>query len=314
MSRSPTHAVVTPVHNEAGYLHGPVVDVVVVSYMSREFLRSCVGPLAADPGIQVVVVDNASPDRSLEAVEGLDVLKIARDQNGGFARACNEGWRLTSAPYVLFLNPDARIAPEDVRRLVAAVERDETVAIVGPRIVDFDGTLVHSQRRFLTVRSIWAQGLFLHHLFPRAVWTDGVVRNDELYATPGSPDWVSGACLLVRRRILEQLDGFDERFFMYCEDEDLCRRAKALGFDIRFEPSVVAAHAGGASAPRAASFPVLVQSRRRYLAKHHGAVARVVGRVGMTMGESIRLLVTRGGFRDRAGHLYGLLASLGRVN
>jgi N-acetylglucosaminyl-diphospho-decaprenol L-rhamnosyltransferase len=292
----------------------PLVDVVVVSYNSREFLRGCVEPLAADPEFRVVVVDNASPDQSLEAVEGFDILRVARDRNGGFARACNEGWRLTSAPYVLFLNPDARIAPDDVRRLVAALQRDENVAIVGPRVVDFDGTLVHSQRRFLNVLSIWAQALFLHHLFPRAAWTDGIVRNNELYATPGSPDWVSGACLLARRSILERLAGFDERFFMYCEDQDLCRRVRATGFDVRYEPSAVAAHVGGASAPRAASFPVLVQSRRRYLAKHHGPVALTAGRVGIAVGESVRLLFTRGGLHDRAGHLNGLRAALGRVS
>ena len=292
----------------------PLVDIVVVSYNSREFLRGCVEPLARDPEFRVVVVDNASPDQSLEAVEDLDVVRVARDRNVGFARACNEGAALSSAPYVLFLNPDARIAPDDVRRLVAAAERDESVAIVGPRVVDFEGALVHSQRRFLTVLSIWAQALFLHHVFPQEAWTDGIVRDDELYATPGSPDWVSGACLLARRSILERLAGFDERFFMYCEDQDLCRRARVTGFEVRYEPGAVAAHVGGASAPRAASFPVLVQSRRRYLAKHHGPAALTVGRVGLAVGESIRLVFTRGGLRDRAGHLNGLRAALGRVS
>lgn len=291
-----------------------LVDIVVVSYNSRELLRGCVEPLAADPELHVVVVDNASPDQSLESVEGLDIVRVARDRNVGFARACNEGWRLTSAPYVLFLNPDARIAPEDVRQLVTAAKRDEKVAIVGPKVVDFDGELVRSQRRFLNVLSIWAQALFLHHAFPRATWTDGIVRNDELYATTGSPDWVSGACLLIRRSVLERLEGFDERFFMYCEDQDLCRRARAAGFDVRYEPSGVAAHAGGASAPRAASFPVLVQSRRHYLAKHHGAVALAAGRVGLAIGESTRLLFSRGGIRDRAGHFKGLRAALSRVS
>src|SRR4051812_14299620 len=95
-----------------------LVDVVVVSYNSRDLLRGCVEPLVADPAIQVVVVDNASPDKSLEAVAGLDVMQVARDLNVGFAKACNEGWRLSSAPYVLFLNPDARLTPAAVHELV----------------------------------------------------------------------------------------------------------------------------------------------------------------------------------------------------
>jgi hypothetical protein len=292
----------------------PAADIVIVSYNSREFLRECVEPLAADPQLQVVIVDNASPDRSLEAVDGLDVITVAGDSNVGFARACNQGWRLTSAPYVLFLNPDARIAPDAVRRLVATLEGEEKVAIGGPRIVDFDGTLVYSQRRFLDVLSIWAQAFFLHHVFPQAAWTDGIIRSDDLYAAPGSPDWISGACLLVRRDVLERLDGFDERFFMYCEDQDLCRRARENGFDIRYEPLAVASHAGGASAPRAAMFPVLVESRRRYLVKHHGRVALGAAQAGLAAGEAIRLLFTRGGLRDRAGHLEGLRAALGRAS
>lgn len=292
----------------------PAVDVVVVSYNSRELLRECVEPLAADPQLQVVIVDNASPDRSLEAVDGLDVMAVAGDSNVGFARACNQGWRLTSAPHVLFLNPDARIAPDAVRRLAATLEREERVAIAGPRIVDFDGTLVYSQRRFLDVLSIWAQAFFLHHVVPQAPWTDGIVRKDEFYVASRSPDWISGACLLVRRSMLERLDGFDERFFMYCEDQDLCRRARESGFDIRYEPSAVASHAGGASAPRAEMFPVLVESRRRYLVKHHGPVALGAARAGLAAGEAIRLLFTRGGLRDRAGHLEGLRAALGRAS
>lgn len=290
----------------------PLADVIVVSYNSHEYLRGCVEPLAEDPEFRVVVVDNASSDQSLEAVDGLDVVRVARDRNVGFARACNEGSALSAAPYVLFLNPDARIRPEDARRLIAVAERDEGIAIVGPRTVDFEGTLVHSQRRFLAVSSIWAQALFLHHFFPAAAWTDGIVREEELYARPGSPDWLSGACLLARRTTLERLGGFDECFFMYCEDQDLCRRARAAGFEVRYEPSAVAAHVGGASAPRAASFPVLVQSRRRYLAKHHGRAAVAMGRAGLALGESIRLVFTRGGVRDRTGHLKGLRAALAR--
>jgi hypothetical protein len=292
----------------------PFVDVVVVSYNSRELLRGCVEPLSADSQTRVVIVDNASPDRSLEAIDDLEVMRVQRDTNVGFAGACNEGWRLTSAPYVLFLNPDARIAPDDVRRLVATLEQDENLAIAGPRTVDFEGALVHSQRRFLDVRSIWAQALFLHHVFPHAAWTDGIVRSDDLYAVARSPDWISGACLLVRRSVLEALDGFDESFFMYCEDQDLCRRARGAGLDIRYEPAAVASHVGGASAPRAAMFPVLVQSRRRYLVKYHGGIALAAAQAGLAVGETVRLLFTRGGLRDRAGHLEGLRAALGRAS
>jgi hypothetical protein len=286
------------------------VDVVVVSFNSRNLLRGCVEPLALDPEFRVIVVDNASPDRSLEAIEDLDVARVARDSNAGFARACNEGWRLGTAPYVLFLNPDARLGPPALRRLVAVFEEHEDVGVVGPKIVDFDGSLVHSQRRFLDIPSTWAQALFLHHVLPTAAWTDGIVRKEASYAAPGSPDWISGACMLVRRHTLERLEGFDESFFMYCEDQDLCRRARASGLDVRFEPSAVAEHAGGASAPRGAMFHVLVQSRKRYLAKYHGRQGTALAQLGLALGELVRVVLTRGGLPDRLGHLQGLRAAL----
>ena len=113
------------------------------------------------------------------------------------------------------LNPDAVIDPSALLDLVAVLEAEPTIGIAGPRIVDFEGRLVHSQRRYLDVKSVWAQALFLHHVFPQAAWTDGIIRSPEAYTAPGTPEWVSGACLLVRRSTLERLGGFDERFFMY---------------------------------------------------------------------------------------------------
>src|SRR4051812_13174606 len=98
------------------------VDVVVVSYNSRDALRDCVGPLAGEPGVEVFVVDNDSPDRSLEVVAGLPVHAIQLDSNGGFAVGCNAGWRRGSAPYVLFLNPDARIDAQSLAVLAGVLD------------------------------------------------------------------------------------------------------------------------------------------------------------------------------------------------
>src|SRR6266511_3110398 len=136
-----------------------------------------------------------------------------------------------------------------------------TAGGVAPRIVHTDGTLDYSQRRFPRLRSTYAQALFLHRLFPRATWTDEVIREDEAYARRGSPDWVSGACMLMRRSVLEELNGLDEGFFMYCEDIDLCRRLRRAGYDLVFEPDARVLHEGGASAPRTSLLPVLASSR-----------------------------------------------------
>jgi N-acetylglucosaminyl-diphospho-decaprenol L-rhamnosyltransferase len=288
----------------------PFVDVVVVSYNSRERLRACVEPLVHLADVHVVVADNASADGSLEAVGDLPVTALALPENGGFAHGCNAGWRAGRAPFVLFLNPDARVDEASLRRLVRSLEDDPRAGAAAPRIVDFDGTLAFSQRRFPQLRSTYAQALFLHRLFPRRRWVDELVREEDAYAQAGSPDWVSGACVLVRRLALEQLGGLDDGFFMYCEDIDLCRRLRDAGWSVRFEPGAVVHHEGGASAPSASLLPVLAASRVRYARKHRSRPAAALERLGIALGALTHMLVARGGRPARAAHARSFLRAV----
>jgi N-acetylglucosaminyl-diphospho-decaprenol L-rhamnosyltransferase len=288
----------------------PRVDVVVVSHNSRDHLRACVEPLAADPDAHVIVVDSASADGCLATLDGLPVTTVALAHNRGFAHGCNVGWRQGAAPHVLLLNPDATIDRASLRRLVAVAETTPGVAAVAPRIVDADGALDASQRRFPRLRSTYAQALFLHRVFPRAAWSDELIRDARSYERPGAPDWLSGACLLVRRSLLERLDGLDEGFFLYCEDIDLCRRMRDLGFDLRFEPTAVAVHAGGASAPRSELLAVLTASRIRYARKHRSAAFALAERAGIALGALTHAVVSRGGLPGRRGWLSALREAL----
>jgi GT2 family glycosyltransferase len=288
------------------------VDVVVVSFNSRDRLRECVEPFAGREDVAVFVVDNASTDGSLESLADLPVTKMALDRNGGFAHGCNTGWQAGEAPTVLFLNPDARLRDGALDRLLGALDENADVAAVAPKIVDFDGALDFSQRRFPRLRSTYAQALFLHRLFPRARWTDEVVRDEDAYDRPGSPDWVSGACILVRRSALERLDGLDEGFFMYCEDIDLCRRLWDSGSKVAFEPGAVAEHEGGASAPRPTLLPVLAASRVRYAAKHRSQVFAALERLGIALGALTHIVVSRGGREMRRGHARALWEAASR--
>lgn len=286
-----------------------MVDVVVVSYNSRGTLRGCVEPLLELYWVQVIVVDNASQDGSVEAVADLPLRAISAPRNGGFAYGCNLGWRSGQAPYVLLLNPDARLDEPSLRELVKVLDADDDVAIVAPRILESDGSLDYSQRYFPRLASTYSQALFLHRAFPNAAWTDESNRRTEDYARPGSPDWVSGACMLVRRSVLERLDGLDEGFFMYGEDKDLCRRARDLGSDIRFVPRAVCVHEGGRSAPRASLLPVLATSRVRYARKHGRRPRAEFDRVGICLGELTHAAFGRGGPAVRQGHLRAFSAA-----
>jgi GT2 family glycosyltransferase len=287
------------------------VDVVVVSYNSREHLRRCLEPLAGAPGLHLVVVDSASTDGTLETVADLGADLVPLSENRGFAHACNVGWRRGESPFVLFLNPDAHIDADAVQRL-AAVAEDPAAGAVAPRILEADGTLDYSLRRFPRLRSTYAQALFLHRLFPRAEWTDELVRDETAYGEPATPEWVSGACVLVRREVLELVGGMDEGFFLYCEDLDLCRRIRSAGFEVRYEPAATAVHVGGASAPRASLLPVLAASRARYAQKHQPGHVALFERLGIALGALTHVVVSRGGRATRRGYLSAVAAALRR--
>jgi N-acetylglucosaminyl-diphospho-decaprenol L-rhamnosyltransferase len=289
------------------------IDAVVVAYNSREHLRRCVEPLAAMPGVHVIVADNASPDGGLETIADLPITMLQNERNGGFSYGCNRGWRAGDAPYVLFLNPDAHIDEPSVRALAAVLDADERVGIVGPRIELEDGSLAHSQRRFPRLASTYGRALFLNRLFPRAAWSSELVRDEAAYARPGRPDWIVGACMLVRRGLLEQLGGLDEGFFLYCEDKDLCRRIRDAGHDVRYEPGAVCIHSEGASAPRPGLLGILAASRVRYARKHGGRVAAALERAGLALVALPRIVAAGRDRARRAGHLAALLAVMGRA-
>jgi N-acetylglucosaminyl-diphospho-decaprenol L-rhamnosyltransferase len=280
------------------------IDVVIVTYNNADSIRGCLESLSELPWVKAFVVDNASHDDTLAELEELRAEKISLGRNLGFAAGCNTGWRAGNAPYVLFLNPDARIDPTSLSRLLDALGEDATAAAAGPRIVDDNGVLAYSQRRFPRVRSTYAQVLFLHHLFPESSWADEIVRDETLYAARQEPQWISGACILVRRSALERIGGWDETFFMYCEDTDLCRRLWDKGLRVLFVPAAVVAHSGGASAPRIVMLPQLAWSRVLYARKHSNALVAIVERVGIALDSALRIIVVRGGLAVRIGHAH----------
>jgi hypothetical protein len=257
------------------------VDVAVVSYGSAGSLRACVEPLAGQPGIEVYVVDNASPDDAVERVADLPVHVIRAGRNGGFSFGCNLGAAAGSGDHVLFLNPDAVLSSADLASMVAVLEAEASVGLVGPRILGGEGDLLLSQRRLPRVRRTLAQALFLHRLAPDATWAGEEIRDPAAYDAPGEPGWLSGACLLVRRSAFEAIGGFDESFFLYCEDTDLCLRLRAAGYGIRYEPGATARHLEGSSAPRSELVAIHARSRLRYAVLHYRRPTALLERVAV---------------------------------
>ena len=285
------------------------VDVVVVTYKSSETVADAVGPLAGLDWANVIAVDNASGDGTVDLLRTLPVETIALSENGGFAHGCNVGWRAGSSPYVLFLNPDAKLGPEALAKLVGELDGNARIGAVAPRIEEPDGTLDFSLRRFPRIRSGFAQALFLHRVFPDATWVDEVIRDRSEYEQPHAVEWVSGACFAVRRSVLEEIGGMDESFFHYSEDIDICVRIWQAGYEVRYVPDAVGEHEGGASAPRARLLPILAASRIRYSVKHDRPLAAALVRASVVLGAATHVVLARNS-ASRRGHLRALVVAL----
>lgn len=290
--------------------HNVRVDAVVVSYNSRDTLRACVEPLSRMPGVAVTVVDNDSPDDALATIADLRVEVVRSGRNGGFSFGCNLGIAHGSAPYVLLLNPDARIDTGSLDALCAVLDTEPRVAVAGPKTLGDDGSLHRTQRHYPRVRSSWAQALFLHRVFKRARWADEVIWDAAVYERPGSPEWLSGSCLLVRRSALEAVGGMDERFFLYCEDVDLCHRLRDAGHEVRYEPAAVAHHVGGASAERGTTLPIYARSRVLYARKYYRRPLVAIERVGVAVGELTHAAVSMPRPAKARAHVLALRAVL----
>ncbi len=248
--------------------------IVIVSYNARDDLQACLSRLRADPPRathETIVVDNASRDGSAAAARafGPPVAVIEAGDNLGFARATNIGIAATDSRLILLLNSDALPPAGGIDRLIEILDAHDDVAVAGPRLVDGAGHLEISSGPMLSpLAELWQKSLvqahnrgvpLLAHLAERRARRERRV------------DWVSGACLLVRRADAEAAGRLDERFFLYTEDVDFCASVRALGRHVLFTPAVEVVHRRGRSGRHAPAATAMAY-RRSHLAfyrKHH---------------------------------------------
>ena len=251
----------------------PRLSIVIVNFNGRGHLEGCLGSLTAHPPdtpAEIVVVDNASTDASADAVSAFPSVRLVRlPANVGFSAGNNVGIRATRGALVLLLNNDTIVPAGALDRLVGRLEADPSAAVAGPRLIDGRGEPELSFGSMISplgeLRQKIVTALYARDVGIVTSWVRRATRREQYV------DWVSGACLLVRREVAEQVALLDERFFLYTEDVDFCASVRAAGWKVLFTPAADVVHLRGrsrATAPRQMN----AAYRRSHLAfyeKHH---------------------------------------------
>jgi N-acetylglucosaminyl-diphospho-decaprenol L-rhamnosyltransferase len=270
-----------------------VVSVIVVHNHTRS-LPACLEALAAAANTvdaRVVVVDSGSRDGCEALCERLGVTFLP-GPNRGMAAAFNRALcleQVTSARYVLQLNPDVVLPPGGLDLLVACADRHPACGILAPRQIDQHGALVCSIGVEPSAGGYWRS--------VRELWSDWD-WDPGRYEQEGDVDWVMGACMLLRREMLAAVGGFDERFFLYSEEVDLCRRSRAAGWPVRYSPAVTIVHPVADRAIDEHRVRLEEWSRLIYIRKWFGFADRVLMRVALAV-RFARLSVRKGFGADR---------------
>jgi GT2 family glycosyltransferase len=261
---------------------GRVISVLVVNYRSYYELTASLTALQSGVPrlpLEVVVVDQHSDAARAGTVRAQfpDVTFVSNPRNDGFAAGVNRAARYSTGRYLLLVNPDAVVADGLIDTLADWLDVHPDVAVVGPRIYNRDGSVQPSARRFpnLTTGLGGRQG-WLTRNFPDN-WLSRRNLEWSRASAPIEVDWVSGACMMIRRSAFEAVGGMDERFFLYWEDADLCRRLRTAGFRTMYVPTVSATHEGSRASRHAAARSLVAfhRSAFRYYWKHSSLVGRV---------------------------------------
>jgi GT2 family glycosyltransferase len=256
-----------------------LVSIVIVSWNTANLLRTCLEAIrlqttyVPNHAIETIVVDNSSSDGSADIVqtEFPEVKLIKNAHNYGFARGTNQGVQVAHGDYVLFLNPDTQMFPGSLKTLIEFMELNPKAGAAGARLLNEDGSLQQSAYPDLTLlREFWR--LFhLDQLYPLAIYPLSQWNPQKAHPV----DVVQGACLILRREVIEEVGLLDEDYFMYTEEVDLCHRLHHAGWGVYWVPGAEVLHYGDQSTRQRKTemFLMLYESKILFFRKHHGLMA-----------------------------------------
>lgn len=262
----------------------PDLSIIIVSWNVRELLEGCLRSISgrSELALQIIVVDGASSDGSaaMVAEKFPEVELVVCQENVGFPRGNNVGLERANGRYILLLNPDTIVHDDALAKMVSYLEQNPQVGVVGPQLLNEDGSVQSSRRRFPTLRTAFFESTWLQPYAPQAVLDTHFVRDvadDETAVV----EWVMGACLMTRQEVVAQVGGMDEKYFMYSEELDYCRRIHEVGWQVVYYPQAQVTHLSGKSSEQAVTYRHINFNRAklRYFRKYHGRLAAGVLRI-----------------------------------
>lgn len=289
------------------------LSIIILNYNLTEYVTSCLRSLEGI-NAEIIVVDNNSPDRSIEKLDELfpHVHFLLLKTNLGFAHGNNEAVKQVPSEYIYILNPDTKTDLESVYKLQNFLEKRPDVAVTCPMLVHPTGTQQFSYNKKLGIWWELAEAFFL----PNFVRNRQRRKHEPLVKSsqPFEVDWAAGAALMIRKSVYEQVHGFDENFFLMYEDIDLCDRIRKLGFKIVFIPDAVVIHQDSGIIGK--NYKRLVTNRYWarliYIKKHYNLIQRFLTRFIHIIGLIIRIAITPFSYKgnERKERLSGYVESL----
>jgi len=253
-----------------------LLSIIIVNYNTRDYLEACLDSIRQQSTLpyEIIVVDNGSTDGSLALLEQIsDIQLISNPANDGFAKANNLGIKVARGYFIALLNPDTELNNDAFKHLATVLEKQPDAGAAGPKVFNTDGSLQTSARRFPSLTtSLFGRTALLTKLFPNNPFSQkeskGITDQTD---TATNVDWISGACMLVKKNVIEKAGFLDEDFFMYWEDADWCKRIHEKGFRILWHPDAKIVHHVGQSSKglNLKSIVMFNKSAYHYYKKHY---------------------------------------------
>jgi len=295
----------------------PDVSIIIISFNTRDLLRDCLNTLFREAGeinYEIFVIDNASKDGSATMVEQEfpQVKLIQSEVNLGFAAANNLGFAQASGRYIVLLNSDAFLMPQALPNAIAYMDNDPQIGIGGARLIGREGAWQPSARMFPNLLNDLLALSGLANKYPTSRFFGRMDRTWADHNQAAIVDWVPGAFSIIRRNVLDKIGYFDEQFFLYYEEVDLCRRTQVAGYTIWYWPDVVVIHLGGESSKTLSNLKMSnsgkqitlwqMRSALLFYRKHHGAFSTWLWMQLQSTWHGLRAWKNRGRSQEKVDH------------